>query len=100
MAAIDNFIAAGYDAITFIAVNPTAFSSVIKRAQQAGTVLVPFDNVLDTDAIVQVNENQFELGAMKAQAVVDAIQKAKGKVEGTGAGSLRPAGQRHRPRQP
>lgn len=83
IAAIDNFIAAGYDAITFIAVNPTAFSSVIKRAEQAGTVLVPFDNVLDTDAIVQVNENQFELGAMKAQAVVDAIEKAKGKVEGS-----------------
>lgn len=83
ISAIDNFIAAGYDAITFIAVNPTAFSSVIKRAAQAGTVLVPFDNVLDTDAIVQVNENQFELGEMKAKAVVDAIEKAKGKVEGS-----------------
>lgn len=83
IAAIDNFIAAGYDAITFIAVNPTAFSSVIKRAEQAGTVLVPFDNVLDTDAIVQVNENQFELGAMKAEAVVREIEKAKGKVEGS-----------------
>ncbi len=83
IAAIDNFIAAGYDAITFIAVNPTAFSSVIKRAEQAGTVLVPFDNTLDTDAIVQVNEDQFELGATKARAVVEAIEEAKGKVEGT-----------------
>ncbi len=83
IAAIDNFIAAGYDGISFIAVNPTAFKAVIKRAAQAGTVLVPFDNVLDTDEIVQVNENQFELGKMKAQAVVDAIKKAKGKVEGS-----------------
>lgn len=80
--AIDNYIAAGYDAIVIIAVNPTAFNSVIKRAADAGTVLVPFDNVLDTDAIVQVNENQFELGRLKAQAVVDAIIAAKGAATG------------------
>ena len=48
IAAIDNFIQAGYDAIAFIAVNPTAFESVIKRAKQAGTVLVSFDNPVDS----------------------------------------------------
>jgi len=83
LAAIDNFIAAGYDAITFIAENPTAFVPVIRRAAQAGTVLVPFDQTLDTDAVVQVNEDQYELGALKARALVQAILQAKGKVEGT-----------------
>lgn len=73
IAAIDNFIAAGYDAITFIAVNPTAFEPVIRRANRAGTVLVPFDNVLDTDKIVQINESQFELGRIKAQTVMDLL---------------------------
>jgi len=73
IAAIDNFIAAGYDAITFIAVNPSAFEPVIRRAQRAGTVLVPFDNVLDTDKIVQINESQLELGRLKAQSVMDAL---------------------------
>jgi len=82
IAAIDNFIAAGYDAITFIAVNATAFDPVIRRAEKAGVVLVPFDNVLDTDKIVQVNEDQFELGNLKARAVTAAILKQKGKVEG------------------
>lgn len=82
IAAIDNFIAAGYDAITFIAVNPSAFDAVIKRAARAGTVLVPFDNVLDTDEIVQINEDQFQLGAIKAEAVVAAIKEAKGEVTG------------------
>src|SRR5690606_19239834 len=82
IAAIDNFIAAGYDAITFIAVNPSAFDAVIRRAQRAGTVLVPFDAVLDTDEIVQTNEDQFQLGAMKAEAGVAAIQEAKGEVSG------------------
>jgi ribose transport system substrate-binding protein len=82
IAAIDNFIAAGFDAITFIAVNATAFDPVIRRAERAGVVLVPFDNVLDTDKIVQVNEDQFELGNLKARAVTAALLKEKGKVEG------------------
>ncbi|MEL6208053.1 MAG: sugar ABC transporter substrate-binding protein [Pseudomonadota bacterium] len=73
IAAIDNFIAAGYDAITFIAVNPTAFEPVIRRAERAGTILVPFDNVLDTDSVVQVNESQLDLGALKAQTVMDLL---------------------------
>jgi ribose transport system substrate-binding protein len=62
VAAIDNFINAGFDAILTIAVNPTAFAPVIKRANRAGVVFVPFDNVLDSDAILQVNENQLEIG--------------------------------------
>ncbi len=73
IAAIDNFMAAGYDAITFIAVNPTAFEPVIRRAERSGTVLVPFDNVLDTDKVVQINESQIELGRLKAQTVMDAL---------------------------
>lgn len=73
IAAIDNFIAAGYDAITFIAVNPSAFEPVIRRAERAGTVLVPFDNVLDTDRLVQINESQLELGRLKAQTVMDEL---------------------------
>jgi len=73
IAAIDNFMAAGYDAITFIAVNPTAFEPVIRRAERSGTVLVPFDNVLDTDKVVQINESQIELGRLKAQTVMDLL---------------------------
>ena len=49
LGAIENFINQGYDAIVTIAVSPTAFDPVIKRANKAGVVLVPFDNVLDTD---------------------------------------------------
>lgn len=73
IAAIDNFMAAGYDAITFIAVNPSAFEPVIRRAERSGTVLIPFDNVLDTDKVVQINESQFELGRLKAQTVMDEL---------------------------
>lgn len=82
IAAIDNFIAAGYDGIVINAVNPTAFDAVVKRAKRSGTVLVTYDNVLDSNQIVQINEDQVELGRMKAQAVVDGIKAAKGRVAG------------------
>jgi ribose transport system substrate-binding protein len=58
LGAIDNFINAGFDAILTIAVSPTSFKPVIKRAKDAGVVLIPFDNVLDTDEVIQVNEDQ------------------------------------------
>ena len=80
IAAIDNFIAAGYDAIAFIAVNPTAFEPVIRRAERAGTILVPFDNVLDTNRVVQVNESQKDLGALKAQTVMDLLGGSANKI--------------------
>ena len=80
ISAIDNMIAAGFDAIIFIAVNPTAFTGVIKRAARAGTVLVPFDNILDTQAVVQLNEPQLLLEGTKAQAVVKHMVRKSGKV--------------------
>ncbi len=46
---------------------------MIRRAARAGTILVPFDNVLDTDKVVQVNESQLGLGALKAQTVMDIL---------------------------
>ncbi len=70
IAAIDNFINAGYDAILTIAVNPTAFEPVIRRANRAGVVLVPFDNVLDSDQILQVNEDQKEIGRIMGRWLV------------------------------
>ncbi|MFO1150844.1 MAG: sugar ABC transporter substrate-binding protein [Alsobacter sp.] len=70
IAAVDSLIAAGYDGIALNAVNPTSFGPVVKRAKRAGVALVPFDNVLDTDEVVQVNESQTELGAIKARDVV------------------------------
>src|SRR5882757_4453169 len=52
ISAVNNFIDAGYDAIIVDAQNPTAFGPVIKRAKNAGVVLVAFDNTLDSaDAI-------------------------------------------------
>jgi ribose transport system substrate-binding protein len=73
VAAIDNFINAGYDAILTIAVNPTAFTPVIKRANRAGVVLVPFDNVLDSEEILQVNEDQLEMGKIMGRWLTSTV---------------------------
>jgi ribose transport system substrate-binding protein len=74
IAAVDNLISAGYDGIVLNAVNATSFGPVVKRAAKADVALVAFDNVLDTDAIVQVNEPQFDLGKIKAEALIERLK--------------------------
>jgi ribose transport system substrate-binding protein len=81
IAAVDNFIQAGYDAIAFIAVNPKAFDAVIRRAKQAGVVLVSFDNPVDNPDIVRITPEWIEFeGDIKARAVVDLMAQKKGRI--------------------
>ena len=62
ISAINNFIDSGYDAIVVNAQNPNAFGPVIKRAKDAGVILVAFDNILDTQDAINVNVDQKGLG--------------------------------------
>ena len=62
ISAINNFIDSGYDAVVIDAQNPTAFKAVVKRAQQAGVILVAFDNTIDTEDAINVNVDQEGLG--------------------------------------
>lgn len=73
IAAIDNYVAAGYDAVLFIAVNPEAFNSVIKRANEAGTLLVSFDNVVYNDDHLIVDIDHGAIAATKARAILDRL---------------------------
>jgi ribose transport system substrate-binding protein len=75
IAAVDSLVGAGFDGIVLDAVNPTSFGPVVKRAKRAGIALVAFDNVLNTDEIVQVNENQFGLGEIKAKNLAEKLTK-------------------------
>jgi ribose transport system substrate-binding protein len=63
LGAIEDFINQGYDAIVTIAVSPEGFDRVIRLADKNNVVI--FDNVLDTDKVMEVNEDQLELGRMK-----------------------------------
>ena len=62
IAAVNNFIDSGFDAIVVDAQNPEAFKPVIKRANAAGVVLVAFDNILDTEDAINVDVDQKGLG--------------------------------------
>src|SRR6476659_9665910 len=46
IAAVNNFIDSGYDAIIINALSETAFAPAIKRANEAGIVVVSFDNTV------------------------------------------------------
>lgn len=62
LGAIEDFINQGFDAIVTIAVAPDGFDRVIRLADRNNVVIVPFDNVLDTTAVMQVNEDQLAMG--------------------------------------
>jgi ribose transport system substrate-binding protein len=67
IAAVNNFIDSGFDAIVVDAQNPAAFKPVIKRANDAGVVLVAFDNILDTEDAINVDVDQKGLGVYWAK---------------------------------
>ncbi len=73
IAAINNFIDSGYDAIVVNAQNPKAFGPVIKRAKDAGVVLVAFDNILDTEDAIDVDVDQKGLGVLWAKWLIGHI---------------------------
>lgn len=70
ISAINNFIDSGYDAIIVNAQNPTAFGPVIKRAKEAGVILVAFDNILDTEDAIDVDVDQKGLGVLWANWLI------------------------------
>jgi len=81
LGAIEDFINQGYDAIVTIAVSPDGFDRVIRLADKNNVVLVPFDNVLDTDKVMQVNEDQLAMGHTWADFLIKEL-KAAGKTSG------------------
>jgi ribose transport system substrate-binding protein len=81
LGAIEDFINQGYDAIVTIAVSPDGFDRVIRLADKNNVVVVPFDNVLDTDKVMQVNEDQLAMGRTWAKFLLDEL-KAQGKTSG------------------
>ncbi|PRY78092.1 ribose transport system substrate-binding protein [Yoonia maritima] len=80
LGAIEDFINQGFDAIITIAVSPDGFDRVIRLADRNDVVLVPFDNVLDTDQVMQVNEDQLAMGRAYATHVLAEMGKTSGKV--------------------
>ena len=70
ISAINGFIDSGYDAIVVDAQDPTALGPVIKRAKDAGVILVAFDNILDTQDAINVKVDQKAPGILWANWLI------------------------------
>jgi ribose transport system substrate-binding protein len=79
LGAIEDFINQGYDAIIVEAVSTTGFDRVIREANAKGVILVPFDNALDTDKVMQVNEDNHQMGVLAANWLLKYVGN-KGKI--------------------
>ena len=80
LGAMEDFINQGYDAIITIAVAPDGFDRIIRLADKNNVVVVPFDNMLDTDKVMLVNEDQKEMGRMSANWLIDECGKKAGDI--------------------
>ncbi len=76
LGAIEDFINQGFDAIVTIAVSPTGFDRAIRIADRNDVVLVPFDNILDTDKVMMVNQDQLEMGRMAGRFLMEHVGKS------------------------
>ena len=79
LGAIEDFINQGFDAIVTIAVSPEGFDRVIRLANKKDVIIVPFDGVLDSDKVMQVNEDQLAMGRQWGE-FLDKHLGGKGKV--------------------
>src|SRR5581483_10623010 len=80
LGAMEDFINQGFDAIITIAVAPDGFDRIIRLADKNNVVVVPFDNILDTDKVMMVNEDQKEMGRMSAKWLIDESGKKSGDI--------------------
>jgi ribose transport system substrate-binding protein len=67
IAAANNFIDQGFDAVIINANNTAAFGGVVRKANEAGVVLLSFDNVIDDPMNIQINVDQKGLGYQAAE---------------------------------
>ena len=80
IAAANNFIDAGYDAVIVNALNPAAFAPVAKKAKKAGVVLLSFDNVIESPDNIVVNVDQVDLGRLAAKWLLKEVKGDGGKL--------------------
>ena len=90
-AAVNNFIDQGYDAIIVNANSTAAFGSVVKKAKDAGVVLLSFDNIIDDPMNVQINVDQKGIGRLAGEFLLKETTADPGEVP-VRPRSCRPAG--------
>ena len=71
IAAANNFIDQGFDAIIINANNTAAFGSVVSKANDANVVLLSFDNVIDDPNQIAINVDQKGLGRSAGEFLLE-----------------------------
>lgn len=80
IAATENFINSGYDAVIVNALNPAAFKPVVKKANRKGTVLISFDNVIESEDAMMINVDQTQIGYMAGEFLASKLPASGAKV--------------------
>ena len=71
IAAIEDMISQGAQAIIVDANSTGGQVNVLEQARADGIVVVAFDNIIDSDQVVLVNQDQVEMGRQWAQFLID-----------------------------
>jgi len=74
IAAVNNFIDQGFDAIVVDANSSTAFGGVVKKANDAGVALLSFDNVIDDPNSVEINVDQKGIGTKAGEFLIKEVK--------------------------
>lgn len=71
IAAMEDFINQGYDAVLANAMSTDGFDRVIRAGDRAETLVLTFDNVLNTDKVMQLSSNNIEFGRLQGEFIVE-----------------------------
>lgn len=71
IAAIEDMISGGAQALVVLSNTPGGQANVLEQARADGIVVVGFDNQIDSDEVVMVNQDQREMGRRWAEFLVE-----------------------------
>lgn len=71
IAAMEDFINQGYDAVLANAMSTDGFDRVIRAGERAETLVLTFDNVLNTDKVMQLSSDNVEFGRLQGDFLVE-----------------------------
>jgi len=71
IAAMEDFINQGYDAVLANAMSTDGFDRVIRAGDRSETLVLTFDNVLNTDKVMQLSSDNTEFGRLQGDFLVD-----------------------------
>ncbi len=79
LGAVEDYINQGFDAVLIDPNTPTGWDRVVRLANQKGTVLIAFDNQVDTKDMAGVGQDQTAMGVLGGEWLVKNVGK-KGRI--------------------